>query len=97
MPGRDALRSSFEVARMFRTNHAVLVGFYALFVLVVFVGPGTPGVVTPSVVVWLYSLAAGVIHTSMLSVFVHRWRVLSPAVVPAPGLAEDEPEPSVRA
>jgi hypothetical protein len=95
MAGRDALRASFNLARMVRTNHAVLVGSYVLFVLVVFVGPGVAGVVTPTIAVWVYALAAGLVHVSALSIFVHRWRVLSPAIVPAPAPPEAESEPAL--
>jgi hypothetical protein len=85
MTGREALRAAFEGARMVRTNHGVLVGCYVLFVLVAFIGPGVTGVVTPTVGVWVYALVAGLLHVSMVSIFVHRWRVLSPAFLsPAP-------------
>jgi hypothetical protein len=85
MTGREALRAAFEGARLVRTNHGVLVGCYVLFVLVAFIGPGVTGVVTPTVGVWVYALVAGLLHVSMVSIFVHRWRVLSPAFLsPAP-------------
>ena len=91
MTGRDALRASIAVARMVRTNHAVLVGGYVLFAIVILWEPGRAGTVTPTVGVWLYALVAGLLHVSMLSVFVHRWRVLSPAVVPPALTREGEP------
>jgi hypothetical protein len=86
MTGREALRAAFEGARMVRTNHVFLVGCYVLLVVVAFIGPGVPGVVTPTIGVWVYALVVGLLHVSMLSIFVHRWRVLSPAFLsPAPG------------
>ena len=74
------LRQDGAAARMVRTNHGILVGAYVLFVLVAFIGPGTLGVVTPTIEVWVYALVAGVLHVAMLSIFAHRWRVLSPAI-----------------
>jgi hypothetical protein len=42
--------------------------------------------VTPTIEVWVFALVAGLLHVSMLSIFVHRWRVLSPAFLSsAPG------------
>jgi hypothetical protein len=82
MTGRDALRTSFRAAMIVNTKHAILVGGYVVFVILIFFGPGAPGVATPSIVVWLFALVAGLLHVCMQSVFVHRWRALSPAVLP---------------
>jgi hypothetical protein len=90
MPVRDALRASFAVARLIGTRNVYLVGGYVLLVIVVFLGPGRPGVVTPTVVVWAYALLAGLLHLSMLSAFVHRWGVLAPVVLPR-AARQDEP------
>jgi hypothetical protein len=91
MTGRDALRGSFDLARIVRTNHAVLVGGYVLFVVVSLWQPGRAGVVTPTLRAWLYALVAGLVQVSALSIFVHRWRVLSPAVLPQAEPREGEP------
>jgi hypothetical protein len=91
MTGRDALRASIAVARIYRTNHAALVGGYLLFAIVIVWEPGRAGVVTPTLGVWVYALVAGVVQVSALSIFVHRWRVLSPAVLPQAESPEGEP------
>jgi hypothetical protein len=83
MSPRDAVRASLDLARMTGTKQGFLVGGYVLFVLVVFISPGRAGVATPTVAVWAFALVAGLIHVAALSIFVHRWRVLSPAIVPA--------------
>jgi hypothetical protein len=47
-----------------------------------FFSPGRAGVATPSIQVWAFALLAGLIHVVALSTFVHRWRVLAPALSP---------------
>jgi hypothetical protein len=89
---REALRASMALARMTGTRQGVLVGGYVLFVLLMFFSPGRAGVATPSIQVWAFALLAGLIHVVAVSTFVHRWRVLSPALSPEPlrGRRNDE-------
>jgi hypothetical protein len=77
---RDGLRASMAMARMSGTMNGLLVGGYVLFVLLMFFSPGRAGVATPSIQVWAFALLAGLVHVVFLSTFVHRWRVLSPAL-----------------
>ena len=79
---REALRASMALARMTGSRQGLLVGGYVLFVLLMFFSPGRAGVATPSIQVWAFALLAGLIHVVALSTFVHRWRVLSPALFP---------------
>ncbi len=79
---REALRASMALARMTGTRQGLLVGGYVLFVLIMFFSPGRAGVATPSIQVWAFALLACLIHVVALSTFVHRWRVLSPALSP---------------
>jgi hypothetical protein len=79
---REALRASMALARMTGTRQGLLVGGYVLFVLLMFFSPGRAGVATPTIQVWAFALLAGLIHVVALSTFVHRWRVLSPALSP---------------
>jgi hypothetical protein len=72
------------LARMTGTRQGLLVGGYVLFVLLMFFSPGRAGVATPTIQVWAFALLAGLIHMVALSTFVHRWRVLSPALPPDP-------------
>ena len=96
MPVREALRASIGVARLIGTRNVYLVGGYVLLVIVVFLGPGRLGVVTPTVVVWAYALLAGLLHLSMLSAFVHRWGVLGPVVLPEPARQGEEAAPALQ-
>jgi hypothetical protein len=96
MPVREALRASFDVARLIGTRNVYLVGGYVLLVIVVSLGPGRPGVVTPTVVVWAYALLAGLLHLSMLSAFVHRWGVLAPVVRPETARQDEQAVPALR-
>jgi hypothetical protein len=84
MAPRDGLRASLALARMTGTLHGLLVGGYVLFVLLMFFSPGRAGVATPTIQVWAFALLAGLVHVVFLSAFVHRWRVLSPALSPEP-------------
>lgn len=84
MAPREGLRASMALARMTGTLHGLLVGGYVLFVLLMFFSPGRAGVATPTIPVWAFALLAGLIHVVFLSTFVHRWRVLSPALSPEP-------------
>ena len=76
---RAATRASFEVTKMLRSGHSVMVAVYiALIIVLWMVAPGRSGVATPTVAVWAYALVAGLLNVAFLSAFVHRWLVLRP-------------------
>ena len=78
---RQALRASFEVTKLIRSGHSVMISAYILLVIVMWiVAPGRPGVATPTVAVWVYALLCGLLNVAFLSAFVHRWMLLRPLV-----------------
>lgn len=85
---REAIRASFEVTKLIRSGHSVMVSAYILLVIVLWIiAPGRPGVATPTVAVWAYALVCGLLNVAFLSAFVHRWMLLRPLVTEADGAA----------
>jgi hypothetical protein len=79
---REALRASFEVTKLLRSGHSVMVSAYILLIIVLWiVAPGRSGVATPTVAVWVYALVGGLLNVAFLSAFVHRWLLLRPLVL----------------
>ena len=79
---REALRASFEVTKLLRSGHSLMVSAYiALTIVLVIVAPGRSGVATPTVALWVYALVGGLLNVAFLSAFVHRWLLLRPLVL----------------
>jgi len=90
---REALRASFEVTKLLRSGHSLMVSAYIGLIIVLFiVAPGRAGVATPTVAVWVYALAGGLINVAFLSAFVHRWLLLRQLVLEDAG--GDRPDPA---
>ena len=94
---REALGTSYKVARLARSGHALMVSSYiALIIALTIVQPGRAGVATPTVAVWIYAFVGSLLNVSFLSAFVHRLSVLRPLVVEGAGREEpagDAPDP----
>jgi hypothetical protein len=80
---RRCLRLALGTARVQGSRHLVLVLIYLLLALTLLSVTPTGRVVraTPSIPVWLYALAAGVLHLTVLGALTHRWLRVREAVL----------------
>jgi hypothetical protein len=92
VPARLATRLAFRASRIPGREHGVLSALYLLFTSVVFfAGPGGDIQATPSITVWIYVLAVGVLQVVTLGAFTVRWLVQRDAISKLDALAPARP------